>query len=76
MKSSSSKHKQISKRLKRAAKLATNEARRENTALGLNVLIAKKDGLYLTTSKGKERLFKKGNYTPVKAPSRSIKIAK
>lgn len=64
------------KKLQRAAKLATIEAKRENKALGLSVLVAKKDGLYLVSNEGKEQLVKKGNYNPVKVPFRSIKIAK
>lgn len=74
MKKLSAKHSRTSSKLKRAARVATREARRENKALGLKVLFAKKDGLYLTSSNGKEQLVKKGNYEPVKVASRLVKL--
>ncbi len=61
--------------LKEAAKLATKDAKRENKALGLQVLVAKKSGLYLTEPGKKMKLVKKGNYAPVKIKRRTFKLA-
>lgn len=61
--------------LKEAAKLATEDAKRENKALGLQVLVAKKNGLYLTEPGKKMKLVKKGNYAPVKIKRRTVKLA-
>lgn len=63
------------KLLKEAAKLATKDAKRENKALGLKVLVAKESGLYLTEPGKKMRLVKKGNYLPVKVKRRTLKLA-
>lgn len=61
--------------LKKAAKLATEDALRENKALGLQVLVAKKTGLYLTEPGKKMKLVKKGNYSPIKVKRRTMKLA-
>ena len=76
MKISKKKSNTTTAKLKKAAKLATAEAKRENNALGLSVLITRKDGLYLTSPDGKARLVKKGNYERVRVPFQTIKIAK
>jgi len=76
MKKSPRKRIQTSSKLQRAAKLATLEARRQNKQFGLKVLTVMKDGLYLVSANGSKKLVKKGNFTPLRAPSRSIKIAK
>ena len=61
--------------LKEAAKLATEDAKRENKALGLEVLVVKDTGLYLSVPGKKLKLVKKGNYAPVKVKRRSLKLA-
>jgi hypothetical protein len=62
-------------KLKKAAKLATTEARRQNKALGLKVLVAKKDGLYYKDKSNRTVLQKKGNFRPLRVKNRVIKIA-
>jgi len=76
MKKTSRKSIQTSSKLQRAARLATLEARRQNKQFGLKVLAVSKDGIYLVSANGSKKLVKKGNFTPLKAPSRPIKIAK
>ncbi len=61
--------------LKEAAELATKDAKRENKALGLQVLVAKDTGLYLAGPGKRMKLVKKGNYAPVKVNRRKLKLA-
>jgi len=61
--------------LKEAAKLASEDVKRENKALGLKVLVVKDSGLYLTEPGKKMKLVKKGNYAPVKVKRRTYKLA-
>lgn len=60
--------------LKEAAKLATQDAKRENKALGLEVIVVRDSGLYLTAPGKKMKLVKKGNFSPVKVKRRSLKL--
>jgi len=76
MKKTSRKSIQTSSKLQRAARLATLEARRQNKQFGFKVLAVSNDGIYLVSANGSKKLVKKGKFTPLKAPSRTIKIAK
>jgi hypothetical protein len=76
MKKHSRRQSKTALKLQRAARLATLEARRQNKKHGLKDLVVLKDGLYIVSANGIKKVVKKGNFSPLKAPSRSIKIAK